>query len=429
MRVEPVRTFRGAIDVPGDKSISHRYAILAAMATGTSLIGNYSTSQDCQSTLDCLSHLAVAIKRNRDRVEITSPGWRKLAPTNPTLNAGNSGTTIRLLSALLAACPHHVTISGDDSLNRRPMKRIIDPLSRMGAKIQAREDQFPPLEITGTALKGIQYRLPVASAQVKSCVLLAGLTAEGETVVIEETPSRDHTERALPYFGASFERRKQHLKVKGGSELKPVSMKIPGDISSAVYFVVAALLVEGAKLKISGVGVNPSRYGLMALLEDSGAQLDKQFAKEANSEPVCDLSVSHSEKFLNDFPREVRGDLIPNVIDEIPILAVLGTRLKNGITVKEASELRKKESDRINAIVTNLRALGVEIEEFPDGFQIPPDQRIRGGRVQTFGDHRIAMAFSIAGLISEQGVEIDDPECADISFPGFFDTLSSVVVR
>jgi 3-phosphoshikimate 1-carboxyvinyltransferase len=427
MMIEPVRTLNGIVDVPGDKSISHRYAILAGMASGKSVISNYSSSKDCESTLSCLKQLGAEVQRTGNLVEVSSPGWKKLEPTSPTLDAGNSGTTIRLLSALLAACSDSVTIFGDNSLNQRPMRRIIDPLTRMGAKIQAREGQYPPLEIDGRSLTGIHYRLPVASAQVKTCVLLAGLTAAGDTTVIEETPTRDHTERALPYFDGPFEKKGSQLRVTGGAVLRPASMLIPGDISSAIYFVVAALLVEGASVKIPRVGINPTRYGLMALLEESGAQTEKKILDKFNSEPVCDLLISHSNKFLEHFPSEVRGNWIPNVIDEIPILAVLGTRLKHGLTVRDATELRKKESDRIHSIVTNLRALGVEIEEYPDGFRIPPGQQIRGGTVTTFGDHRIAMAFSIAGLISEQGVEIDDPECADISFPGFFTTLSSLV--
>jgi 3-phosphoshikimate 1-carboxyvinyltransferase len=429
MRVDPVRSLKGSVTVPGDKSISHRYAILAGMASGTSYISNYSSSKDCQSTLTCLQILGVDIQRTGNQVKVTSPGWKELAATSPNLDAGNSGTTIRLLSALLAACPHDVLIFGDSSLNQRPMKRIIAPLNQMGAEIRAREGQFPPLRIRGRDLTGIRYKLPVASAQVKSCVLLAGLTAKGETVVIEETPSRDHTERALPYFRVPFEKKGQQLKVTGGSALEPLRMIIPGDISSAVYFAVAALLVAGAQVEIPGVGINPTRYGLMTLLENSGARLDKEAPNSANSEPICDLSISYSDGFLKKFPREVRGKWIPNVIDEIPILAVLGTRLKHGLTVRDASELRKKESDRIQSIVINLRSLGVDVEEFSDGFHIPPAQSIRGGKVKSFGDHRIAMAFSIAGLISEQGIEIDDPDCVDISFPGFFDTLSSLVDR
>jgi len=427
MKVEPIRSLSGSIIVPGDKSISHRYAILAGMASGKSIISNYSSSKDCGSTLACLESLGVGVHRSGDRIEVSSPGWKALQSTTSILDAGNSGTTIRLLSALLSACPHRVTIQGDESLNQRPMRRIIDPLTQMGARIQAREDQFPPLRIEGSNLSGIQYRLPVASAQVKSCVLLAGLTATGDTEVTEETPTRDHTERAIPFFHGSFEKEGSKLRVKGGSPLKPCNMLIPGDISSAIFFLVAALLIEKASVTIPGVGINSTRCGLITLLEESGAQIRRRNFQEQNSEPVCDLSTLYSDSFLESFPAEVGGKWIPNIIDEIPILAILGTRLKKGLTVRNASELRKKESDRIHSIVSNLRNLGIKLEEYPDGFSIAPEQSIRGGKVKTFGDHRIAMAFSIAGLISETGVEIDNPGCADISFPGFFDALSSMV--
>lgn len=428
MKVSPIRRLDGVVEVPGDKSISHRYAILSGMATGTSVIKNYSTSKDCESTLECLRHLGVKIQRSGTQIEVTSPGWKQLKSTRPALDAGNSGTTIRLLSALLASCPHKVTISGDTSLNQRPMRRIIEPLARMGARIEARSGEFPPLKIDGCELAGIRYELPVASAQVKSCVLLAGLTASGRTEVIETTPTRDHTERALPYFDVHFQKDGTRLKVTGGSALQPADMLIPGDISSAVFFVVAALLVKGASVTIPRVGTNPTRFGLMTLLDESGGPVIRTNPSESNSEPICDLLVTHSDEFLENFPSEIGGRWIPNIIDEIPILAVLGSQLKQGLTVRDAVELRKKESDRINSIVTNLRTLGVEVEEFQDGFRIPGEQQIRGGCVQTFGDHRIAMAFSIAGLISEQGVEIDDPGCADISFPGFFSALSSMAL-
>jgi 3-phosphoshikimate 1-carboxyvinyltransferase len=296
----------------------------------------------------------------------------------------------------------------------------------MGARIQAREDQFPPLQIEGTQLTAIRYDLPVASAQVKSCVLLAGLMAQGRTSVIETTATRDHTERALPHFGAPFQKAGTELRVTGPSDLQPTDMVIPGDVSSAVFFIVAALLVKGARIRIPAVGINSTRAGLLMLLERSGARIEKQNQSLSNSEPSCDLIITHSDDFLNTFPKEIGGSLIPNVIDEIPILAVMGTRLSKGLVVRDAAELRKKESDRIVSIVTNLRQLGISVEEYPDGFQIPPGQQIRGGRITTFADHRIAMAFSIAGLLSSNGVEIDDTGCVDVSFPGFYDELFSL---
>lgn len=414
--------------LPGDKSISHRYAVLGAMARGTTRISGFSLSQDCESTLDCLRELRTEIQRSESGVEIRSRGWEKFQQPREFLDAGNSGTTIRLLSALLAGSPFVSTIQGDESLNRRPMRRILTPLSQMGATIEAQDEEYPPLRVTGTQLNGIEYPLPVASAQVKSCVLLAGLMARGKTTVVENVPSRDHTERALPFFNAPFTRANQHLTVTGPASLDAATMRIPGDFSAAVYFIVAAVLLPDARLLLRDLGVNPSRTGLLSLLEEAGAQLEMTNHRDFNAEPVCDLTVGFSPEVLRRFPREISGKSLTNMIDEIPVLAVLGTRLQNGLSIRGGEELRKKESDRINSVVVNLRNLGVRVEEFPDGFDIPPGQKIQGGKVQTFGDHRIAMAFTIAGLIAEAPVELDEPSCVSISFPDFFEKLHSLRV-
>lgn len=426
MKIEPADSLRGAIEVPGDKSISHRYAIFGGMATGKTTIRNFSASEDCYSTLQCLRCLDIDIETDGETVFIQSEGWQALKQPKPSLDAGNSGTTIRLLSAFLASRPVTTTISGDRSLNSRPMRRIIDPLSKMGATIEARDGQFPPLTIHGAQLQPVTYKLPVASAQVKSCVLLAGLTASGRTTVIETTQSRDHTERAVAVFGGNFSQEKNRLSVEGPAELRGAEVIVPGDFSSAVYFICAALLLPRSELRIRGIGVNPTRTGFLRLLEEGGAQVEKFAKRVENGEPACDLLVSYDKSLLEKFPSEISGHWIPNLIDEIPILAVLGTQLRNGLTVRDAGELRKKESDRIHAIVTNLRNIGVAVEEYEDGFQIPQAQSIEGGRIETFGDHRIAMAFSIGGLLSESGVEIDQPECANISFPGFYSSLDEV---
>ena len=427
MRIQPVSSLRGELTLPGDKSISHRYAILGAMAHGTTRISQFSQSEDCQSTLRCLRKLGLGIRQSaNNEVEIQSEGWKRFQKPTDLLDAGNSGTTVRLLSALLSASPFVSTIQGDDSLNSRPMERIIRPLTLMGAKIEAVQDEFPPLRITGSQLRGIHYRLPMASAQVKSCVLLAGLMAQGETTVVEDVPSRDHTERALPFFDAVLTETAQQLKVKGPSSLKAVQMEIPGDFSAAVFFIVAALLVPDAEIYLKGVGVNPSRTGLLTMLEDSGARVERTNPREFNAEPVCDLKICFSHEPLRRFPAEISGKWLPNMIDEIPALAVLATRLERGLRVRGGEELRKKESDRIKSVVVNLRNLGVQVEEYPDGFFVPPDQQIQGGRVQTFGDHRIAMAFAVAGLIATQPVELDHPSCVSVSFPEFFEGLQSL---
>lgn len=426
MRINPVSSLEGNVTVPGDKSISHRYAILAGMAEGQSVLSNFSASEDCHSTLRCLAQLGIEFSEAGSEVVIQSRGWRRIEQPSSSLDAGNSGTTIRMLSALLASRPIESVIGGDASLNRRPMGRIIDPLTKMGAEITAQETSLPPLTIKGTHLLPISYTLPMASAQVKSCILLAGLTAAGTTTVVEPVQSRDHTERALPLFGASFEKQGNRLSVVGPADLRGLEMRIPGDISSAVFFIAAAVLLPGSHLRLPGIGVNPTRAAFLELLEQAGASIERENLTFSAGEPICDLVVRYDESFLERFPSVIEGTLIPNLIDEIPILAVLGTRLRNGLTIRDAGELRKKESDRILSITSNLKSLGLEVEETAEGFHIPPGQRIRGGSVSTYGDHRIAMSFAVAGLIAEGPVEIDDPACAGVSFPRFFEVLSAI---
>ncbi len=426
MFIQAASRLKGQVRVPGDKSISHRYAILAAMAEGQSEIENFSASQDCHSTLGCLSALGVAVEESGSHITVSSRGWKQLQlPTRP-LDAGNSGTTIRLLSGVLAARPMTTIIGGDESLNKRPMRRIIDPLTRMGARVEATAAQFPPLTITGSDLQPISYELPVASAQVKSCILLAGLTANGTTTVIECLPSRDHTERALPCFGARIVQAGNELRVSGPCFLTPAHVRVPGDFSSTVFFILGAAMIPGSEIQIPGVGVNASRTALLGLLAKSGADITQQNLREENGEPVADLLVRFQQAVLEEFPRRIDAELIPNMIDEIPALAVFGTRLRHGLEIRDASELRKKESDRIRSIVDNLRNLGVRVEESPDGFFVPGNQRLQGGRVRTFGDHRIAMAFALAGLVSERPVQLDDAGCAAVSFPDFYKQLELV---
>jgi 3-phosphoshikimate 1-carboxyvinyltransferase len=412
--------------VPADKSISHRYAILGAMARGTTRISNFSPSHDCRSTLSCLQELGARVAQSEGTTTIESPGWEHLSQPAGRLDAGNSGTTIRLLSGLLAGRPFRSTIAGDASLNQRPMKRVMTPLRMMGASIEARDGEFPPLIITGTSLSPIRYPLPVASAQVKSCVLLAGLTAEGTTTVVESQTTRDHTERGLPVFGVPVARSGQELSVKGPVSLLPAELEVPGDFSAAVYFILATLLIPGSRVEIPGLGLNPTRSALLKLLLDSGADIRVRNRSERDNEPRADLEVRYSPGIPDSFPDELSGELIPNIIDEIPALAVFGVRLKKGLTVRGAEELRKKESDRIHAVVSNLKKVKVEVEELADGFRIPPGQTISGGAITAFADHRIAMAFAVAGLLAEAPVEIDDTACAAISFPGFFSKLELI---
>ncbi len=424
LTLEPSRHFSGDVALPGDKSISHRFAILGALAKGTTRIGNYSPSQDCQSTLDCLEALGVESARRGGGVEILGAGGGLTAPTRP-LDVGNSGTTIRLLAGVLAAQPFTSVIQGDASIAARPMKRVITPLTAMGARILARDGDFPPLTIQGASLRAISYQPPVASAQIKSCVLLAGLGASGETVLQEPVPTRDHTERALPVFGARITRRGDSIHLLGPQTLTAASVRVPGDFSAATFFLLAAALCPGSHLRMTGVGVNPTRSALLELLEKAGANISRVNPREIDGEAVCDLEAGFSPEALERFPSRISGPLIPNLIDEIPALAVFGVRLKQGFSVLDAAELRRKESDRIRAVTVNLETLGVRVQESRDGFFIPPGQTLRGGRIRTFGDHRVAMAFGIASLIAEEPIELDDPGCAAVSFPGYYEELAS----
>lgn len=426
MRIEPAKSLQGTPRLPGDKSISHRYAILSAMARGTAELDNYSDADDCAATLECIESLGAQVSRQGLSVRIESGGWERWQSPQAPLQARNSGTLMRLLAGPLAGMPFPSSLEGDESLSQRPMERIMRPLRLMGARIEARPGGLPPLRIEGSGLRGVRYSPPVASAQVKSCVLLAGLVADGFTEVVEQASTRDHTERCLPVFGADFTSHQGVLRVRGGLPLRAVDCTIPGDFSAAVFFIVAALVVPDSRIRIPNVGVNPSRSGLLELLEQSGLKIGQSRHRDHNGEPVCDLELSYQSTALEHFPPQLRGRWIPNLIDEIPALAVLGTRLKSGFTVRDAEELRKKECDRISAVVNNLQAMGVECKEYPDGFHIPPGQQLQGGRVKSYGDHRIAMAFAVAGLIARQGVEIDDPACAAVSFPGFFDNLQSL---
>lgn len=428
MIIKPLESFNASIKVPGDKSISHRYALLGGSAEGDTLIHNYSSSRDCHSTLSCLEQLGVEVIRKGREIRIRGRGLDHWSSPREDLDAGNSGTTIRLLSGLLAGRPFQSTITGDDSLSARPMLRIIEPLEKMGAEITSRESGLPPLTITGGRLKPVTYELPVASAQVKSCVLLAGLSAEGRTSVIENVPTRDHTERALPLFGVPVSSKGGIISVTGPAKLKGTEVTVPGDMSSAVFFMAAAMLIPGSRLTVAGVGVNPSRSALLQLLKEGGSDISEESFHSGGSEPCCSLNVSYSPRLFKAFPSIVRGSLIPNLIDEIPILAVIGAHLDRGLTVRDASELRKKESDRIHAIVSNMKTLGIGIEEYEDGFHIPGGQEITGGKAESFGDHRIAMAFSIAGLVSRNGIEISDPDSVQISFPDFYEVLDSLRV-
>jgi 3-phosphoshikimate 1-carboxyvinyltransferase len=421
-QISPARAISGAVLLPGDKSISHRYAMLAAIAEGVSKIANYSTGADCQSTLACVRALGAGVERNNGVVQIEGRGLEGLREPNAMLDAGNSGSTIRMLSGILAAQPFATCIGGDESLSRRPMERIMKPLAQMGARIEARENRFPPLTIHGSRLHPMEYTLPVASAQVKSCVLLAGLFAEGRTTVHEPVRTRDHTELALREFGADVEVAKRSITVIGRPRLEGRELRVPGDLSSAAFFLVAALIVPESSLTIQGVGLNPTRSALLDFLAEMGAQIKILDVTSAGGELIGDVLVRKSP---------IRGGVLEKdrtaaLIDEIPVLAVLGAASEEGLVVRDAAELRVKETDRIATIAENFKRMGIAINVREDGFEVPGRQTFHAAELDSFGDHRIAMAFSVAALAADGPCTIVDAGAASVSFPEFFDTLHRV---
>ena len=422
-RVRPASKISGEIRLPGDKSISHRYALIGAIAEGETRIANFSTGADCHSTLGCVRGLGVGVEESGTTVAIRGKGLDGLRPPAADLDAGNSGSTIRMLSGILAAQPFGTRIFGDASLSRRPMRRIMQPLAAMGARIDAREGQFPPLHIHGTKLQPIDYTLPVPSAQVKTCVLLAGLFADGATSVTEPVRSRDHTEIALREFGAEIAVERHRITVRGGARLTGREVVAPSDLSSAAFFIVAALLLPGSRLTIRGVGLNPTRSALLDFLMGMGARIRIGDLESRNGELSGDLLVEHSELRGG----VIEGALTAALIDEIPALAVLGAATGEGIAVKDAAELRIKETDRIRTVIDNLRRMGVEAEELADGMAIPGRRRFHAAKVDSAGDHRIAMAFAVAALAADGESVIDGAEAASVSFPEFWETLEGCV--
>lgn len=425
-QISPASSISGAIQLPGDKSISHRYAMLASIAEGLTKLANYSTGADCQSTLACMRALGIEIEKDADGVRIAGRGLGGLCAPRGALDAGNSGSTIRMLSGILAAQPFVTTIGGDESLSRRPMQRIITPLAQMGARIEARDGKFPPLTIHGTKLHPIEYTLPVASAQVKSCVLLAGLYAEGSTTVREPMRTRDHTELALREFGAEVEVDRLNITISGRPRLQGRDLRVPGDLSSAAFFLVAALIRPESDLTIRGVGLNPTRSTLLDFLAEMGAQIKILDISSSGGEVTGDVQIRKSRASA-----AVRGGVLEKertaaLIDEIPVLAVLGAASEQGLTVRDASELRVKETDRIATIAENFKRMGLKIEVHQDGFEVPGKQQFHAAEMDSYGDHRIAMAFSIAALAADGPSTILNADAASVSFPEFFDTLQRV---
>ena len=423
--VSPARAVTGVLRVPGDKSISHRYALLAAIADGPSTISNYAPGADCASTLTCLASLGAIVSRtpalddgDPPVVTIEGLGLRGLAAPSAPLDCGNSGSTMRMLGGVIAAHPFISTLIGDASLSRRPMGRIIGPLTQMGAAVTAGPGHRPPVVIHGADLHGIHFAPDTPSAQVKSAVLLAGLQAAGETRVVEPAATRDHTERALAAFGATVTIEGRTITLRGGQRLTGRRLRVPGDLSSAAFMAVAASALAGSDVTITDVGLNPSRAGLLDMLRRFGAQVETTIEDEWQGEPVGRLRVRHGAmRDLVIAPEEV-----PEVIDELPVLATLGT-FGGSVTVSGAGELRVKESDRIAELVAGLRAMGADAEERPDGFQIRSGARLTGGTVHANHDHRLAMAFAIAALGATGPTLIEGADAVAVSYPAFFDDL------
>jgi len=425
--IHPARTINGSLEVPGDKSISHRYAMLAALAEGASDITHFSAAADCRSTLDCLSRLGAKVDSKDASVRIAGAGLAGLRKSRRSLDANNSGTTMRLLAGILSGQEFSSTIDGDASLRRRPMRRVMDPLTKMGARIEAREGGYAPLKITGARLAPIEYTLPVPSAQVKSAVLLAGLFADGVTSVIEPVRTRDHTELALAEFGARIDHEGRAIRIHGRPRLVGRTLVVPGDLSSAVFFLAAALVLPDSNIVIHNVGLNPTRSAVLDVLGSMGAAISLVSVRSDHGELVGDVAIGH-EPLRGGV---IEGDLIAQLIDELPAIAILGPYTEQGIEIRNAAELRVKESDRIAALAENLRNMGATVEERPDGLRVEGRSagRLHGAEIEPRGDHRMAMAFAVAALGAEGNTTIRDAECAAVSYPDFFSTLDRLVER
>jgi 3-phosphoshikimate 1-carboxyvinyltransferase len=435
--VRPARSINGIVRIPGDKSISHRYAMLAAIASGTSRFHNFSAARDCASTLGCVAGLGAKQRLAEDgAIEVTglgsvqngpvqngpAPNGPALHPPSAPLDCGNSGSTMRMLSGILAGQPFTSELFGDESLSRRPMARIIKPLSEMGAKISSHDAGRPPLKIQGGQLRAIHYKPDVASAQVKSCVLFAGLFAEGETVVDEPIRTRDHGELALRAFGAEVEHQGNVARIRGGQQLSAIEAHVPGDLSSAAFFLCAAALFPGSQLSLPGVLMNPTRARLLDILIQMGLKITVGQIEQQHGELTGGIEARGAAWQGG----TVAGADAAALIDEIPVLAAIAPYSENGLEVRDAKELRVKESDRIAAVATNLRNMGAEVDERPDGLRIPGGQKLHGAEVDSFGDHRIAMAFAVAALRADGETLIHGADAAGVSYPTFFDDLRSI---
>lgn len=440
IEISGIKKFRGEFFPPPDKSISHRAVIFSSISKGKGIVKNLLGAKDVESTVNAFRSLGIEIEKKftqksgselrtlptgrqapNSELIIHGKGLHGLSEPPDIIDCGNSGTTIRLLSGVLSGNPFFSVLTGDSSLRTRPMARVIKPLSLMGAEISARDqDRFPPMAIKGKHLSPIKYQMPVASAQVKSSIILAGLYSDGETEITEPSKSRDHTERMLPAFGADLKVEGLKVMVKGGTELSPMETEVPGDFSSAAFFIVASLLIPGSEITAKNVGINPTRTGLLDILREMGAKIGIENIREVSGEPVADLHCRGTSglKAVN-----VPGESIPSLIDEFPILCIAASLAEGTTTIGGAEELRVKESDRIRSMASELKKMGVEIEEFPDGLSIMGSGSLKGAEVESHGDHRVAMSMTIAALVAEGKSTINGASAVDISFPGFFDII------
>lgn len=423
MLVEPAHSLKGEVNIPGDKSISHRSVMFGALADGLTEVTHFLQGADCLSTISCFRKLGIEIENTPERILIHGRGLHGLRPYDSMLDVGNSGTTIRLISGILAGQTFPSALNGDSSIQKRPMKRIITPLREMGAEIFGLNgNDCAPLKINGSPLHAVDYQSPVASAQVKSCVLLAGLYADGPTSVTEPSLSRNHTELMLSSFGARLSSHDTTATIWPDPVLKGQKIEVPGDISSAAYFIAAGLLVPNSELLIRNVGINPTRDGILRAAMAMNADITKLNIHETSGEPVCDLLVKSSELTGT----TISGDLIPALIDEIPVIAVMAAYAQGTTIIKDAAELKVKESNRIETIVTNLKAMGADITAADDGMVIHGGKQLHHALIHTCQDHRIAMSFAVAALCSQGGAEIADAECVDISYPNFYQDLKKL---
>ncbi len=414
----------GSVDVPGDKSISHRSVMFGSIAEGVTTVTNFLPGDDCLSTISCFRKLGVKIEELGNEIQITGKGFDGLEEPNEVLDVGNSGTTIRLMLGILSGRPFFSALQGDHSIGKRPMTRVTVPLTKMGAKIDGRKKgEFTPLVIRGGELQPIRYEMPVASAQVKSALLFAGLQAEGETVIIEKSESRDHTERMIQQFGGEINKENGTITLKGGQKLKAARVHVPGDISSAAFFLVAGAIIPDSEIILKNVGLNPTRTGILHVMKNMGADLEVLPYENGSSEPAGDLIIKSSR--LNG--TVIEGDLIPRLIDEIPIIALLATQAEGVTVIKDAQELKVKETNRIDTVVQELRKLGAKIEGTDDGMIIYGKTSLTGGTVSSHGDHRIGMMLAIAAAICSEEVYLENPSAISVSYPNFFTHLNNLI--